>query len=305
MFDQRTSLIFFSTVLVVLGEGCSNEQTVAPNPVNQQLLATAPSPTPSPILLSPTPPQEPVASPSINQLSSYELGLDKAHGAYSISQSAQSSSDWQSVVTQWQDAIALLKAVPADHPNFPLAGTKIIEYQHQLDYARAQAVHPHPNTVVIAPKFTPNLPSLTPRPVITKSKQIYSPEPKEAQKSAVFAAPIKRTASGTPIIEVTFNGNQQFEMIVDTGASGTVITQKMADALGVTPVSRAKANTASAKSVIFAVGYLKELKVGGVVARNIPVAIAGAELETGLLGHDFFGDYDVTIKRDVVEFRPR
>jgi hypothetical protein len=32
------------------------------------------------------------------------------------------------------------------------------------------------------------------------------------------------------------------------------------------------------------------------------VAIAGEELETGLLGHDFFGNYDVTIRRDVIEF---
>ncbi len=304
MFDQRILLIFFSTALVVLGEGCSNEQTVAPP--NQHLLATAPNPAPSVTSPSATPVEEPIASPSISQLSSYELGLDKAHGAYSISQSAQSASDWQSVVTQWQEAIALLKAVPADHPNFALAETKIIEYQRQLDYARAQAAHPHPNSVAVVPTLTPNLPSVTSHPVITKSKQTYSPEtPKDAQKSPVFTAPIKRTASGTPIIEVTFNGSQQFEMIVDTGASGTVITQKMADALGVTPVSRAKANTASAKSVIFAVGYLKELKVGGAVVKNIPVAIAGAELETGLLGHDFFGDYDVTIKRDVVEFRPR
>ncbi len=301
---ERTSLILFSTALVVLGDGCSNEQTVAPTPVNQHLLASAPSPTPATTPIEVTPSEEPVASPPINQLS-YELGLDKAHGAYSISQSAQSASDWQSVVTQWQEAIALLKAVPADHPNFTLAQAKIIDYQRQLDYARTQAVHPHPNSVAVVPTFSPNLPSVTTHPVITKSKP-YTPEiPKDTQKSAVFTAPIKRTASGTPIIEVTFNGNQQFEMIVDTGASGTVITQKMADALGVTPVSRAKANTASAKSVIFAVGYVKEVKVGGAVVKNIPVAIAGAELETGLLGHDFFGDYDVTIKRDVVEFRPQ
>jgi len=33
----------------------------------------------------------------------------------------------------------------------------------------------------------------------------------------VFQAPIKRRASGTPVINVTFNGTQQFEMIVDTG----------------------------------------------------------------------------------------
>lgn len=33
------------------------------------------------------------------------------------------------------------------------------------------------------------------------------------------------------------------------------------------------------------------------------MVIAGAELGTGLLGHHFFGNYDVTRKRNVVEFK--
>ena len=56
----------------------------------------------------------------------------------------------------------------------------------------------------------------------------------------------------------------------------------------------------------FSVGYVDSIEVGGAVIKNVPVAIAPSpELEVGLLGHDFFGDYDVTIKRDLVEFRPR
>ena len=94
-------------------------------------------------------------------------------------------------------------------------------------------------------------------------------------------------------------------MIVDTGASGTVITQKIAAALGVVTVGKAKANTASAKAVEFPIGYLDSMEVGGMTVNKVPVAIAGTELDTGLLGHDFFGNYDVTIKRNVVEFRPQ
>ena len=95
-------------------------------------------------------------------------------------------------------------------------------------------------------------------------------------------------------------------MIVDTGASGTVITQQMASALGVVPVGKAKANTASDRNVEFAIGYIKSIEVGGAVIHNISVAIApSADLEMGLLGQDFFSNYDVTIKRDVVEFRTR
>jgi clan AA aspartic protease (TIGR02281 family) len=122
----------------------------------------------------------------------------------------------------------------------------------------------------------------------------------------VFQAIIKRRVSGTPVIDVTFNGTHKFEMIVDTGASGTVLTQQTANALGLVPVATARANTASAKAVEFPIGYVNSIEVGGVVVRHIPIAIAPASvLETGLLGHDFFGNYDITIKRDVVEFRSR
>ena len=106
-------------------------------------------------------------------------------------------------------------------------------------------------------------------------------------------------------MEVTFNNQQKFEMIVDTGASGTVITQEMANALGVVPIGTIKANTASARTVEFPIGYVDSMAVAGVTVNKVTVAIAGSELETGLLGHDFFGNYDVTIRRDVIEFSPQ
>lgn len=121
----------------------------------------------------------------------------------------------------------------------------------------------------------------------------------------VFTAPIKRRESGIPVIDVTFNGLRTFEMVVDTGASGTMITRSMASALGVVPVSTVKADTASAVGVEFPVGYVQSIAVDGAVANKVPVVIAGPSQDIGLLGHDFFGNYDVTIKRNVVEFRRR
>ena len=121
----------------------------------------------------------------------------------------------------------------------------------------------------------------------------------------VFQARILRREAGTPIIAVTFNGNQTFEMIVDTGASGTVITQRMAAAMRLVPVAKLKFDTASAKGIELPLGKVHMMEVNGATAQGLLVAIAGPELETGLLGHDFFGHYDITIKRDVVEFRVR
>lgn len=121
----------------------------------------------------------------------------------------------------------------------------------------------------------------------------------------VFQAKIKRREGGTPVIDVRFNGSQTFEMIVDTGASGTVITQPMAHAMGIVPVAKLKFDTASARGVEMPLGPVKSLEVSGAVAKGLLVAIAGPELGTGLLGHDFFGQYDILIRQDVVEFHAR
>jgi predicted aspartyl protease len=121
----------------------------------------------------------------------------------------------------------------------------------------------------------------------------------------VFLSPIKRRKGRTPVIDVTFesaNGRQTFEMILDTGASGTVITLPMAQALGITQVGETRFNTASERGAKVAIGYAPSIEVANITAKNVLVAIQPA-LDIGLLGHDFFGDLEITVKRDVVEFR--
>jgi aspartyl protease family protein len=117
----------------------------------------------------------------------------------------------------------------------------------------------------------------------------------------VIPARIKRRLGGTPVIDVRFNGSHTFEMIVDTGASGVAITEDMARALGVEIVGVITANTASDKEVEFAIGFVEEIAVGGAVVRDVRVTIA-PQLEIGLLGQNFFGNYDITIRRDEIEF---
>ncbi|WP_414565877.1 MULTISPECIES: TIGR02281 family clan AA aspartic protease [unclassified Anabaena] len=315
-FLSRATLIFLSSTLAVLGAACNEEKQTAGNISSQNSVVT------DNLLVSPT--IEPVTSPAIpaartpveSEISSFEMGLDKAVGAWRISQSAQSSDDWNLVAGQLQEAIAFMEKVPQQSPEFATAQTKISEYRGQMQNARQKAT-PRPvstpkidnQSIVVAvpqPKNKPQ-PSLTP-PAAIKQREVKPVLPTSAliaPEKKVFIAPIKRRIGGTPIVEVTFNNQQQFEMIVDTGASGTVITQKMANALGVSPVGIAKANTASARAVEFPIGYVDSMAVAGVMVNRVAVAIAGTELETGLLGHDFFGNYDVTIRRDVVEFHPQ
>ncbi|MDM9584690.1 retropepsin-like aspartic protease [Nostoc sp. GT001] len=315
-FLSRATLIFVSSALAVLCVACSEDKLNTatggdeqPTPIGD--LAPV-QPTVEPVRPAASPEAQPL-DPFESEPSLFEIGRDKAVGAWSISQSAQSPDDWKLVASQYKEAIALMQKVRRQSPEFAIAQTKIKEYRRQVKYAQQQANprpvavrEPHKIVVVVpqretTPKFTlPPIQAkpLSPEPALPSSAVVIPDE-------AVFTAPIKRRIGGTPIVEVTFNGQQQFEMIVDTGASGTVITQEMANALGIVTVGKAKANTASSRAVEFPVGYVNSMAVGGVIVNKIPVAIAGAELDTGLLGHDFFGNYDVTIKRNVVEFRPQ
>ncbi len=301
---SRLAFISCSVSLAFLTAACNQEQQKITMDGSKSSLATGSLAS----IHSPSQFKQPLISPTSNplessptQLSTLEMALDKAAGAKSISQSAVSVDDWNLVISLFQDAIALMKKIKRDSGNFAFAQSQIVKYRREIAYARQQA------------KLTNLTSSVTqPQPVI-----IDVPKPQNTIESSngslemlsgqneVFIAPIKRRIGGTPIIEVTFNGTQRFEMIVDTGASGTVITQKIAAALGVVPTGKAKANTASAKAVEFPIGYLDSMEAGGMTVNKVSVAIAGTELETGLLGHDFFGNYDITIKRNVVEFRPQ
>ncbi|NJM17904.1 MAG: hypothetical protein HC836_33525 [Richelia sp. RM2_1_2] len=342
---SRTASILLWSVLTIAGTACSQEQKTTTIPTDQQRAV----PSASPVLgsLSTSVPNSIQTSEEVIEPTSFEMALDKAAGAFSVSQSAYSPEDWKLVADYYQDAINLMKTVKPQARYYPIATAKVKEYQRHLDYALEKSVAlaqpqelPEPEKIVVAvppleesiarqkmqiPQGVQNIlqqnlqspiapPQQLPPPTTQKAipipvetKKVYAAVPiqEDTRQAMVFSSPIKRRVGGTPIIDVTFNGQQQFEMIVDTGASGTVITQQMASSLGVSTIGKAKANTASAQSVEFPIGYVDSIEAGGVKIKKVPVAIAGSELENGLLGHDFFGNYDITIKSNVVEFRPR
>ena len=125
-----------------------------------------------------------------------------------------------------------------------------------------------------------------------------------ASENRVFRVPIKRRFGGTPVIEVTFNNKKTFEMIVDTGSSETIITQGMANTLELQPTGTMQAQIADGSQVEFPTSKLKSIAVGGVTTNNLRVAIA-PKASIGLLGHDFFGSYDIKILEKEVEFHHR
>jgi predicted aspartyl protease len=204
-----------------------------------------------------------------------------------------------------------MKSVSTAHPRYAQAQHKLAEYQQNLAQSQQQVKRStkllNPDGVVILSPSSRQPSTRTvaaARPVAAVPAKSLPPESKP-DPDRIFYAPIVRREGNTPVIRVLFNDAQSFDMIVDTGASGTLITQQMAKTLGVVPVSQANVDTASQRGVTFPLGYVSSIKVGGATATNVLIAMAGPDLNVGLLGHDFFGHYDVTIREKEVEFRER
>jgi aspartyl protease family protein len=126
-----------------------------------------------------------------------------------------------------------------------------------------------------------------------------------AQPQGLIA--IKRRSNGVPVIDVTFNQRKTFEMLVDSGASITTITRPMAAALGIGTaqiVEYATFKTANG-STQMPIVYLSAVTVGGLTTTKVPVAIAGPDMEIGLLGQDFLQRYDVSLRGTRIEFHDR
>lgn len=139
---------------------------------------------------------------------------------------------------------------------------------------------------------------------VSLGKLCQSEAPSMRPTAGIFRARIKRRDGGTPVIDVKFNGNQTFEMLVDTGATGTLVTRSMAQALSIPVVGAGRFTMADGRTIVLPVGRLNSLSVSGATMTNVTVAIAG-DFAEGLLGSDFLSRYDVKIKQDVIEFYPR
>ena len=126
----------------------------------------------------------------------------------------------------------------------------------------------------------------------------------QSRTNGVHIIPIKHRRSGIPVIDVRFDDKYTFEMMLDTGASDVVITQGMAKRLRVNHTDTILVSTPSSNSFKMSAGYIRSLSVGKLTQKNTYV-ITSPTMDMGLLGQSFFSRYDITIKRDVIEFRER
>jgi len=97
------------------------------------------SPATSNPLLSPSP----IASKAaiLQPPDPFKMAVNRATNAAEMSQQANTKIEWEAVASQWQDAVELMKVVPAFHPNYRTARQKAIEYQDNANYARRVAAN--------------------------------------------------------------------------------------------------------------------------------------------------------------------
>lgn len=272
---RTSSLLVLSGILTLGSVACSSEDTaeIAPSP------SASPTPqaktlTPSPLPKKPKPAASPTPSPSPAS-DTYDRAIDAATGAVTVSKSAVSRDDWKLVANYWQQAISLLKQVPASSTQHAMAAKKLPQYQRFLAEAKEKAAPPPPKTQPgdINPQF--------------------------------FSIPIKGRIGGTPIVEITFNGSRTFDMLFDTGATGTLITSEIASSLKLRPVGLTKSVVADGAIVTLPLAQLKSIEADGRIKRNIRVAVAPPAMPIGLLGQDFYEGYDISIKENIIELRRR
>ena len=104
---------------------------------------------------------------------------------------------------------------------------------------------------------------------------------------------LKRGLDGHYRSEALING-QKVDVLVDTGATGVAISQRVADKLNLKSVDAIRTNTANGDSVGYMV-RLKSVQIGGVSAKNVAAMIAPGLDGDVLLGMSFLGRMDVRL----------
>jgi len=104
---------------------------------------------------------------------------------------------------------------------------------------------------------------------------------------------LKRGLDGHYRTEALING-EKVDVLVDTGATGVAISQRVADKLNLQSINAVRTNTANGDSIGYMV-RLNSVKIGGVQANNVAAMIAPGLDGDVLLGMSFLGRMDVRL----------
>jgi len=123
-----------------------------------------------------------------------------------------------------------------------------------------------------------------------------------------------RIANNQILVPVSFsNGGleAETELILDTGATHTVIYRSFASQLNIISLAKGQSKVAGGQSVFSEVGKVDSMKVGPIQARDFPVIIMAFEgaptVFNGLLGMDFLSrvEYTLDYENQVIRWKLR
>ena len=116
----------------------------------------------------------------------------------------------------------------------------------------------------------------------------------------LIRVPIKYFSNGIPVIDVLFNHEFRFEMIVDTGAAMTCINPYMAERLGLRTDKFEEFRLGDGQLIEEPVAIVRSIAVGLAERNHLEVAIS-AYLSIGLLGQNFLSHFDIHILQTEIE----
>jgi clan AA aspartic protease (TIGR02281 family) len=275
--------------------------------------APAPAPTPEvsasavPVASeSPSPAASPADTAALNANIAndrYQDALNTASAARAVSETAIAKEDWSLVADRWQESIAQLKLVPKKSINYPLAMKILPQFQQNLANARQKSANFKAATTDQA---IPTLKKSDPTNKISKADKV-SDSPvviTKIEQSESFSLPIISKNNDVPVVEVVINGRDRIPMMLDTGASKTLLTKGVAERLKLVSSGKTKAKTANGTAEFDTV-KLDSVEFGQGKVTDLLVAVGDNNLNYGLLGHDVYKGYDITLTEDNVQFKKR
>jgi hypothetical protein len=112
------------------------------------------------------------------------------------------------------------------------------------------------------------------------------------------------------VVPVTINNHGPYKFLLDTGASNTVLSAAVADALGI-PMGRTEVMFSAAGNLRVNLRTLKTLQAGAALLEDVRIAVADFPLMKslnvdGILGGDYLSRFKVSIDYDnqIVDIEP-
>jgi aspartyl protease family protein len=112
---------------------------------------------------------------------------------------------------------------------------------------------------------------------------------------------LQRDPSGHYRAEAFINGTKA-NVLVDTGATGVAISQRLADSLGITSNAAIRTTTANGDTVSYMV-RLASVKLGGIEARDVAATITPGLQGEALLGMSFLSRMDIRLYKGTMTIR--